>query len=96
MSKKQKLIGGQLPLFWRLNHPIQLTREENGETSYVVFMPRKCRLWDSSNDMETIKPDDLNEFIDESIAKMETAIKLFKKYKRGEIDNVTYWNEGEL
>jgi len=79
--------------FWIYNYPVQLWRdEETKEVSYVIYKPRKENCWNSSNDNESIPKEELNDFIDNSIAKFKKAIDLFEKFKRKEIDNVYYFD----
>ena len=81
-------------LFWNFNYPVQLLRDEDTkEVSYIIYLPRKERCWDSLEDGETIPKEELDDFIDNSIAKFEKAIELFKKFKKGDIDHVVYWDE---
>ena len=66
--------------------------EETGETRYVIYLPRKERCWNSVEDGEIVPKEQLNDFIDNAIAKMKKGIELFEKYKKGEIDHVYYWD----
>lgn len=80
-------------LFWEYNYPVQLWKDDNGEVSYVILLPRKERCWNSDEDGEKIPKDEVNQFIDNSIEKFKTAIELFEKFKKGEIDHVYYWDK---
>jgi hypothetical protein len=81
-------------LFWSYNYPVQLWRDEDtGETSYVIYQPRKERCWNSQEDNETVPKEELDTFIDNSIKKLKKGIELLEKYKAGEIDHVYYWDE---
>lgn len=80
--------------FWEYNYPVQLYKdEETKEITYVIYKPRKNACWDSAEEDETIPKEELNDFIDNSIEKLETAIELFKKFKAGEIDHIYYWDK---
>ena len=79
--------------FWTYNYPVQLWRdEETKDVSYVIYQPRKERCWNSNDDNETIPKEELNDFIDNSIAKLKKAIDLFEKFKKGDVDCVYYFD----
>ena len=76
--------------FWAFNYPVQLWKdEETGKVSFVGYMPRKESCFHSD---DFIPEEELNDFIDNSIEKLEKGIELFKKFKAGEIDLVYYWD----
>jgi hypothetical protein len=76
------------PYFWEFNYPVSLVRRDDGSVEFVAYSPRKLRCYEGD---EPAPADEVEQFIDNSILKMQRAIELFEEFKRGEIDEFRYW-----
>jgi hypothetical protein len=79
--------------FWEYNYPVQIDiDEEDGEVRYIGYMPRKNTCFDG----EIIPKDEVKDFCDNTITKLQIAIELFKAFRDGLIDHIYYWDADKI
>ena len=80
-------------LYWSYNLPLQVSRNEDGSTSVLNYMPRKeslygCELSDLIEDQTE------TEFFECAAVRLENLARLMRAYADGKTDLVCYPDEG--
>jgi len=76
--------------FFAFNHPVGITKSDDGRVYPIVYMPRKCEATELVDD--PIPSEEVKEFCNRSIKLLQNAIRLFEEFRDEKRDMVYYWD----